>query len=105
MRSPLNPNSFTAHDNLAFVLFDLHRMSEALAHWEAALAIRPDEPDALAGKAIALQSLNRGAEAVLFYQRAVAANPTYLDCEALGREFFWSRIACNAAAPLIRQVR
>jgi len=101
----INPNSFTGHDNLAFVLFDLYRVSESLTHWEAALEIRKDDPDALAGKAIALQSLQRSAEAVELYRRAVRGNSNYLDCEVMHKQYLWSTTACEAAAPLIKQVR
>jgi hypothetical protein len=31
----LDPDSYTAHDNLAFVLFDRERVAEALGHWRA----------------------------------------------------------------------
>lgn len=101
----INPRSYSAHDNLAFLLFDLHRPSEALDHWDTALQIRPESADAMAGKAIALQSLGRFVEALEFYRRAVSSDDSYLNCAIMHDKFFWSPTACEAAAPLIRQVR
>ena len=101
----INPRSYTAHDNLAFLLFDQRRPSEALTHWEVALQIRPEDADALAGTAIALQSLQRSTEALDFYRRAVRADRSFLDCAVMREKFMWSTVACEAAAPLIKQVR
>jgi tetratricopeptide (TPR) repeat protein len=101
----INPRSYSAHDNLAFLLFDLRQPSEALNHWDTALQIRPESADAMAGKAIALRSLGRLAEALDFYRRAVSADDSYLDCAIMREKFFWSPTACEAAAPLIKQLR
>lgn len=101
----LAPSSSVAHNNLAFVLFDLRRPGEALTHWEAALAAQPEDPDALAGRAIALQALGRAVEALASYRRAVALNADFLDCAVMKEKHLWSALACEAAAPLIQQVR
>jgi tetratricopeptide (TPR) repeat protein len=37
----LDPKSEVAHENLAFVLFDLGRYDDALKHWEEALQVQP----------------------------------------------------------------
>lgn len=99
----IDPNSFTGHDNLAFVLFDLRRYAEALAHWEKALRIQPNDADALAGKAIALQALGQPEAAVVVYVRAVNVDRRYRDCQVMQQEFMWSSAACRSAAPLIKR--
>jgi tetratricopeptide (TPR) repeat protein len=101
----VNASSYQAHDNLGFILFDRGRYAEALTHFDAALQVRPGEADALAGKAIALLRLGRITEAAQFYRRAVQLEDRFLDCAELRKRSYWSQIACDAAAPLIRQVR
>jgi tetratricopeptide (TPR) repeat protein len=96
----LDPNSYTAHDNLGFILFDLQRVQAALSQWEQALRIESKAADALAGKAIALAALgNRSARET--YARAVQLDERYRDCEVMRREFLWSLRACASAADLI----
>jgi tetratricopeptide (TPR) repeat protein len=99
----IEPQSFDAHDNLAFVLFDLGRIEEALSHWERGLRLHPNEPDALAGKAIALQALGKPT-ALSAYSQAVKIDSTYRDTTLMRREFSWSAKACMAAVPLIGQL-
>jgi tetratricopeptide (TPR) repeat protein len=101
----LDPRSFTGHDNLAFVLFELDRPSEALRHWEEALRLEPAEPDALAGKAIALQSMGNRGSAIAAYKAAVVRDAGFLDSEVLRNKYAWSDKARRAAAPLIESLR
>jgi tetratricopeptide (TPR) repeat protein len=61
--------------NLGGALLELGRPAEAETAYEAALARRPDQPLALAGRARAREALGRPAEAAEDWARAVAAAP------------------------------
>nr|WP_246500040.1 tetratricopeptide repeat protein [Azospirillum soli] len=70
------------HGNLGSVLQALDRPDEAVIHYERALTLRPDYPDALNGLGSALQELNRLTEAEARYRAALAQRPDFP--EALG---------------------
>lgn len=101
----IEPGSYFGHNNLAFVLFDLGRVKEALRHWERAVQLAPGEADSLAGKAIALDALGSRRVAVAAYRSAVERNRDFLDCKVLQQQFIWSERACGAATPLIEVIR
>jgi predicted O-linked N-acetylglucosamine transferase (SPINDLY family) len=69
------PHDFTARHFLGVVRAQQGRSEEALAEITAALAIRPDDPDALLNHASMLKTLNRSDEAVTGFGRALAARP------------------------------
>ena len=50
----LDPAAADAHNNLAHCLLNLDRSAEAVAHYDAALALRRDYPKAAFGRALAL---------------------------------------------------
>jgi tetratricopeptide (TPR) repeat protein len=62
---------------LANIQFRLGRPGEALANYEAALALKPGHPEALYNRAIALQGLRRFEEALANYDRALAVKPDF----------------------------
>jgi protein O-GlcNAc transferase len=62
---------------LANIQFRLGRPSEALANYEAALALKPGHPQALYNRAIVLQRLRRFEEALASYNQAVAVKPDF----------------------------
>jgi tetratricopeptide (TPR) repeat protein len=99
------PNSYSGNDNLAYVLFDLQRVDEALKHWEKALEIRPNDPDALAGKALVLKEKGEHMTALALYRSAVEQNSSFLNAQILREEFLWSESACMAAQPLIEKLK
>jgi Flp pilus assembly protein TadD len=101
----LAPGSPDIHNNLAFVLFDLRRHSEALQHWEETVRLKSDDADALAGQGIGLEALGHHSAALEAYRSAVAKDERFLDCKVLQEEFVWSEAACKAAQPLIDELR
>lgn len=68
---------FDAHHLLGVVLTRLGTKEEALASYERALAIRPDDLQALSNRSVALDGVGRSDEALLGYERALAIRPDY----------------------------
>lgn len=56
---------------------DLGRFDEAVGAYDRALAIRPQFPEALYNRGIALQKLGRMDEAIAGYERAIALKPDF----------------------------
>ena len=54
-----------------------HRRDEALAGYDRALAIGPDDPEALNGRGIVLRQLRRPNDALASYDRALSLRPDY----------------------------
>jgi tetratricopeptide (TPR) repeat protein len=101
----LDPDSFTLNDNLAYVLFELGEYIEALKYFDKALSSQPDSADALAGKSITLEKMSQRQEALNNYSQAVAKDPNYLDCDYLREKYLWTDRDCDAAAPLIAEIK
>lgn len=81
-----NPAAWMAHNNLGNLLREEGRLPEAVAHFEAALRVRPDLAKAHYNLANCLRDLKRPAEAVPHYRRAVALDPTHVEAlHNLGR--------------------
>jgi hypothetical protein len=99
-----NKNS-TLHNNLAFLLFDLDRLKEAIDEWNLSLKYNPLNTDALAGQAIAFFALGKIKEAEFSYRKAVEKDRSYLDCQHLKKANFWSEKACATATPLIETIK
>jgi tetratricopeptide (TPR) repeat protein len=70
---PRNPNYL---DLKARILLDLGRPQEALANWQTALAIRPDLPRLLLGKAESLLLLKHDRQAKRALDRALELDPS-----------------------------
>ncbi len=61
--------------NRGNILQKLHRFEEALASYEAALALRSTYVDAWCGRGVALKELGRFAEALASFEAALAIDP------------------------------
>jgi tetratricopeptide (TPR) repeat protein len=69
-------------NNRAAALQQLGRYSDALADYDAALALKPDYVEALGNRGIVLQKLVRYQEALASYDQALALNPGYADASS-----------------------
>jgi tetratricopeptide (TPR) repeat protein len=74
-----NDRSAVAHSNCGIVLAALARNEEALASYQAALALKPDYVDALYNRGNALYALGRAPEALASFERALALKPDHAD--------------------------
>ncbi len=101
----VDPANVTAHNNLAFLLFDRDEFTEALRHWDQALQVSPDDADAIAGKAAALRALGRNEEALACYKQAVSLNGDFLDEAVMRDKYLWSDKALRAVRPLMKVER
>lgn len=97
----LNPESDVYHSNLGFVRFDQHRYDDAIRLFDQELEMYPDNPDAMAGKAICLQAMGQSAPALELYDGAVQRDVNYMDCKVLHATYYWTDSACKTAQPLI----
>jgi tetratricopeptide (TPR) repeat protein/SAM-dependent methyltransferase len=68
-----------AHLNLGNAYRGLGRHRDALASYERALALRPDDPLTLNNRGIALRDLGRARESLAAYTRALTLRPDYAD--------------------------
>ncbi|HLX17519.1 MAG TPA: tetratricopeptide repeat protein [Bradyrhizobium sp.] len=64
-------------------LHKLRQLEHALASQDAALAARPDYPEALANRGVVLYDLKRFDEALASYDRAIALRPDFADAHFL----------------------
>lgn len=78
----LDPDSFSAHNNLGIALSRLGRTAEAMSQYEAALRLKPDYPEARTNLGNLFLRLGRPAEAAAQYEAALRTAPDY----ALARE-------------------
>ena len=75
----LEPGNFAAHQLLALVRFQQGENQEALGEIAAALAIKPDSPEALATRGNILIKLDRLEEALESFDQAIALKPDYAE--------------------------
>lgn len=73
-----DPDNFDAHHVLAVVAAHDSRRDEAVASYDRALAIRPDDVQALSNRGVALNELGRYGEALMGLDRALALRPDFL---------------------------
>jgi hypothetical protein len=70
--------------------------------------VQPKKPDALAGKAIALEATGHHEDAITTYKTATDLDPRFRDLKVLQSEFAWSEAARKTAVkrqqPLRRQL-
>lgn len=85
------PFDVAAWSRLAEALLVVRRTMDALSAWDRALALAPAAPNALCGKARALQSLGRLDEARALYGQVLALEPGRFDAE-----FGLARLAAEA---------
>ncbi len=90
----LDPSHIEARVNLARLLHEGGYVSIALAHYELAHKMCPQDPTPAFNLGVALQDLGRLADALVAYQSAIDAEPKFADayynasrlCELLDRE-------------------
>src|SRR4029077_12878888 len=70
-----NPTAWVAHYNLANELRDRGALDDAIAHYTAAVALKPDYAQAYANLGVALVLAGRPGAAVAAYQRALTQEP------------------------------
>lgn len=74
-----DPGNANYRNTLGNSLRALRRLSEALAAYEQALAIKAEFPDACYNRGVALQDLGRYDDAIASYDRAIALRPGYVE--------------------------
>jgi tetratricopeptide (TPR) repeat protein len=74
-----NPSLVVAHVNSGKLLFDARRFAEALAAFEAATALAPDDADAWCSRAGALRELGRLEESLKAARRALLLRPHFAE--------------------------
>ncbi|MBV8654350.1 MAG: glycosyltransferase family protein, partial [Alphaproteobacteria bacterium] len=65
------------HNNCGIALHALRRDGEAIAHYEAAIALRPDFVEAHANRGVSLQAVGQPVEAIVCYERALTLRPDH----------------------------
>jgi tetratricopeptide (TPR) repeat protein len=78
----VQPDSWLAHHELAFVLARTQRPDGAILHYQAALRLKPANADAANNLGNALLAKDRIAEAIAVYQQAIRARPAYAEAHA-----------------------
>lgn len=74
-----DPNDYAANYNVGALLLSRGQLSEAVPHFEKAIAQRPHSATALNSLGAALLQLGRKEDALRRLQQAVQADPNYLD--------------------------
>ncbi len=75
----VNERSSTAHVALASLLYRQDSVTQAIAHYEAALVFDPKYPDGYNNLGVALVRLGRYDEAIARYRRALELKPDYAE--------------------------
>ena len=86
----VNPETL---NNRGTALENLKRFNEALASYDRAIAIAPQQPDAFYKRGVLLEKLNRMGEAAGAYQHVLSLDPNYK--YALGRLVHTKMRACD----------
>lgn len=95
-----NPQWHEPLNNMAFCLYDLGQRDEAIAQWQAAIALLPESQDAHAGLGMALFQAGRTDEGIAEYRKAIELGGNYRDEAWIRRERFWSDKALADSQPL-----
>jgi len=69
----------TAHNNLGVVLFQKGEVNQAMAHYQKALQINPNDPNAWNNIGNALLQEGKLDEAIPYFQKALQINPNYAE--------------------------
>ena len=105
VREPGGTQALAAHIRLGVTRMQLGRLPEAVTSLEAALAMRPDDPDALGAYAHALAESGRIADSVLAFEGLVRVTPDDAEAhQSLGLALLAERRATDAVAPFERAV-
>lgn len=101
-----NPTAWMAHNNLGNLLREDGRLEEAIAHFEAALRVRPDLIKVHNNLGNCLRDLERPREAIASYRRALAIDPNYAEGNNnLGRTLRETGAVPEAIDVLLRAMR
>ena len=79
------------------------RHSDALAEFQKALKLRPDDADALLGIAMTNEAMGRAADAEALYRKAIAARPDHADSYNRYGIFLYNRGRFEEAIPNFRR--
>ncbi len=95
-----NSRAWVAHNGLGIISAQDGDTAAAIAHYRAAIVIRPDYPEALNNLGVLLSRQGEGDEAITHLERAVESDPAYAEAwsnlgNALAREVRYEE-ACNA---------
>jgi len=82
----LNPQFYKAYNNRAELYFTRGQYERALADYEQATALRPDDTVALAGKALTLHALERVESALRLWKPLLMRDERFHDANWVGRE-------------------
>jgi Flp pilus assembly protein TadD len=93
-----SPNKARPHNNLGDALKKAGRFEEAGPHFERALALQPDYPDALNNLATIYNSSGRKEEAMRLLSQALALNPGHLQARSNLAITFYERGMPNEAS-------
>jgi len=74
-----NPGAWIAHDLLGNIGMQAGKLNEAMGHFEQALRLKPDYPEALNNLGVALDQVGRPQEAISHYEQALRLRPYYAD--------------------------
>jgi len=74
-----NPASWLAHYNLGNILLEQGRMKEAIAHYEATLQAKADDPQTENNLGLALFGDGRIAQAIIHYRQSLLLRPVYAE--------------------------
>ncbi len=97
-----NPACWMAHNNLGNALVDAGRADEAIAHFEAALKLRPDFAPGESNLGDQLTRIGRAAEAIPHLERAIQLQPNYAEAH---NNLGVALIATGRAAEAIAEFR
>ena len=72
-----SPHKFRPHNDLGAALYDAGKYEAAIGQYRQALAIKPDDPDALNNMGNAFSAIGRFEEAIAFYKKTIDVYPGY----------------------------
>jgi len=102
----VEPNSWLAHHNLAYLLARTQRTDSAITHYQESLRLEPRNADAANNLGNALLASNRVPEAIAAYRRALDLRPLYVEARAnLGNALAHADRLPEAIAELDRAVQ
>src|SRR5207253_145192 len=78
----LRPNSEQVHVNYGVALWEAGRRAGAIAEYQAALRIQPDDAAAQNNLAASLQQMGRAREAIPHYEAALKLKPDYAEAHS-----------------------
>lgn len=100
------PEDYLGYNNVAFVLFQQGKYEEAEAAWAKATSLEEPDDYVFAGHAVALEQLNRPAEALDMYKKAVQLNRRWKNkLDVVGTAYSWTEPMLQLATHIIGRLR